>query len=317
MEDTQSSIPVSYTDDRYAIAAADEAAADGGFTLHFTQTEDFFIKFDDEYLTPRFRVHHDIARPEPDDEYLASLDMALAVLVRRAPRVFAGLTYFFDPQEIFRPCFYRLYASGQSLFFYLLRLDFGFRPGYQTIVERGDNDVSHVSHTRCLFLEPLVLPLLRVEEGGRARRYVVKSLISQTWIGEYGRGYFRQGVWMDNDLTKFFTRLFLSPDRRPYPYFPFQCNYRTICAMPLAFADESRALAAASLGEAVSFLEPALPAIQRELKVSVFSEDLPVFRDLKRRAGPAGDASWSPVSVRTYLNENGMKEYQIEEASPA
>ncbi|MBN2354146.1 MAG: hypothetical protein JXD23_16375 [Spirochaetales bacterium] len=314
MEDTQSSIPIFYTDTRYGGAAG--ASPGTGFTRHFTQSEDFFIKFDFEYLTPRFKIHHDIDEKKPDDDYLAALDGTLSILTARAPEVFFGLTYFFDPQEIFKPCFFRIHESGGELFFYLLRLDFGFRPNYQSIVDRGDNDVSHVSRTDCLFLEPLLIPLLGFEGEGASRRAVVKSLISRTWIGEYGRGYFRQGIWMDNDLTKFFTRLFLDPDRRPYPYYPFQCNYRTVCAMPASFGEESRDAAAASLKEAVASLEPALPAVQDALKKAVFSEDLPVFRELKNRALPAAGAAWKPVSIRAYLNAQGLKEYQIEDDAP-
>ncbi len=314
MEETQSSIPILYTDERYGGVSGEAPAA--RFTRHFTQSEDFFIKFDSEYLTPRFHIHHDVKEWQPDDQYLAALDNTLSPLASRAPEVFSGLTYFFDPREIFKACFFRLHESGGEPFFYLLRLDFGFRPNYQTIVDRGDNDVSHVSRTACLFLEPLLIPLRRIEEDGAGRRAIVKSLISRTWIGEYGRGYFRQGIWMDNDLTKFFTRLFLEPDRRPYPFYPFLCNYSTVCAMPAGFGAGSRDAAAASLKEAVAFLEPALPAVQDALKATAFSEDLPVFRELKSRALPSVGSAWKPVSISAYLNAQGLKEYRIENDAP-
>jgi hypothetical protein len=317
MEENTSFIPMVYTDAALtSIAPAGEPTA-GVCTRHFTQTEDFFLKLDFDYLTPRFRFHHDIARNVPDDDYLQALGETLRLLSGRLPEVFGGLTYFFDPQELFKPSFFKLYECHGSLFLYLLRLDLGFRPNYQTIVECGDNDLSHICRSDCLFLEPLLIPLVRFETEGGAARAVVKSLISQTWIGEYGRGFFRQGIWMDNDLTKFFTRLFVPPERRPYPLFPFQCNYRTFCAMPVRFTAAVHLAAAAALGEALAFIEPSLPEIQRALKLSVFSEDLPVFRELKAAAGLSIGAAWDTVSVRTYLNKNGLKEYQLEEPAPA
>jgi hypothetical protein len=288
------------------------------YTRHFTQTEDYFIRFPDEYRTPRFRIHHDYRVREPRKEYLAALEETFASLMPKAPDVFAGLTYFFDPQEIFKPCFYRLYRTDEALFLYLLRLDFGYRPHYQTIVDRGDNDVTHVARTRELFLEPLLIPLARAEyEGDRLVKAVIRPLFSETWIGEYGRGYRVQGVWMDNDLTKFFTRLFTPPDRRLYPYYPFLCKYRTVCASPAGFTEGEREALASYLDRALGFLHPVLSGIQDALKGSSFSEELSIFRVLRPRVGELGPQPGPRVRIRVYLTPDGLKEYQIEEDTPS
>jgi hypothetical protein len=315
MEERDDTLSISFTKD-FAVHAPSGVRAPQ-YTRHFTQTEDFFIRFPDEYRTPRFRIHHDYRVREPDGNYLAALEETLASLFPLAPDVFAGLTYFFDPQEILKPCFFKLYRTDGGRFLYLVRIDFGYRPHYQTIVERGDNDVTHVTRTRELFLEPLLIPLARSElEDGRLRRAVIRPLFSETWIGEYGRGYRVQGVWMDNDLTRFFSRLVTPPGQRLYPYYPFLCKYRTVCASPAGFTEGERTALSAYLGRALLFLEPALPGIQEALKGAEFSENLSVFRDLRPRVGELGPWPGTKAQVSAYLNRDGLKEYQFEEDHP-
>lgn len=312
MEERADTISFHFTKE-YPVPATEAVAAER-YTRHFTQTEDFFIRFEKAYRIPPFRIHHDYRIRQPDAGYLAALDAVMAELLSLAPDVFAGLTYAFDSQEIFKPCFYKLYATEEGVFLYLLRLDFGYRPHYQVIEERGDNDVSHATRSRSLFLEPLLIPLARTAyEGTRLHDAVIRSLFSETWIGEYGRGYRVQGIWMDNDLTKFFTRLLSAPNLRLYPYYPFLCKYRTVCAFPSGFTEEERRERAVYLGRALSFLEPALSDIQQALKRAEFSEDLPVFRKLKPLVTGLGPEPGAAVRLRAYLNEDGLKEFQLEE----
>ena len=62
---------------------------------------------------------------------------------------------------------------------------------------------------------------------GKVVAFVVKQTISQNWIGETGKGYLVRGIWMDSELTKFFSKLFLPTGKRTYPFYPFTCRYKT------------------------------------------------------------------------------------------
>jgi hypothetical protein len=91
------------------------------------------------------------------------------------------------------------------------------------------------------------------------------------------------------------------------------CKYRTVCAAPLVFSDKKRTEQAAFLDRALFFLEPALSDIQAELRQDGFSEDLSVFQALKKAAPALGVLPGLHISVRAYLTEEGLKEFQIEE----
>ncbi|HEQ71656.1 MAG TPA: hypothetical protein ENN69_04130 [Spirochaetia bacterium] len=305
-------IPIRYTNERINSRLAGLSGT-GRYSRCFTQTEDFFLRFDADYEVPRFPIHHNVQLREPDPAYLAMLENLLDTVVRLAPEVFEGLTYFFDPEEVFKPCFYRLYKKAGRQYLYLLRLDLGFRAHHQIIIDRGDNDSSHGVRTSALFVEPLCLPLEGLEErNGKLSGVWVRSFFSETWIGEYGRGYFIQGIWMDTDLSKFFTRLFLPPDRHLYPYYPLLCKYRTIAAMPIFFSRKEREQAVSVLEEAIRLISPSLTEIQDALKKSSFSDTLPIFRELKQKMDPVFPVFWENIRVRTHLNEYGRKEYTIE-----
>jgi hypothetical protein len=76
-----------------------------------------------------------------------------------APDIFSDLTYFFDPGEILKPCFYRLYRIGESYYLYLLRIDLTFRPLEAELLERGTNDVTSAYRTNRLYIESDFIPL--------------------------------------------------------------------------------------------------------------------------------------------------------------
>lgn len=283
------------------------------FDRRFSQGEDFFLHLEEPLTVPHFQIHHDVRVPEPSPAYLASLATVIEQVIQRAPQILKGLTYFFDPAEILRPCFYHVYRIEESLFLYMMRADLVMRPSEGTVIERGTNDMTPSYSTRQLFLEATVIPLsevVRVED--RVRSFRVRQTISQTWIGEFGRGYFQQGIWMDADLTKFFSRLFLPADKKIYPYYPFQCRYKTVCESIISLDPEGRAGAVPVLYRALDFLGPSMERIQEEIKNSSFSEELEIYRDLKGRIPQGWYEAWQRIKVERYLNEAEMKEYRIE-----
>ena len=168
--------------------------------------------------------------------------------------------------------------------------------------------------TRKLFLEDTIIPLAEVlrDHDGTVRAVRVLQTISQTWIGEFGRGYFQQGIWMDLDLTRFFRRLFLPAGVRSYPYFPFLCKYRTLCQSPVDLSAEGRAAAMPLLRRALGFLVPEMERILAQMRHGGFSEEMSAFRELKARVPKAWYEPWKGLRVESYLNEADRKEFRVE-----
>jgi hypothetical protein len=284
------------------------------FSRHFSHSEDFFLELEAEYTVDHLPIHHDVRRRKPDAAYRATLRDIVSRLVSLAPQALKELTYFFDPVETLRPCFYRLYTVEDRRYLYLLRADLNLRPGEATVIERGTNDTTPRFSTRRLFLEAAVVPVEGEQRiDGRLAGFRVRQTISQTWIGEFGRGYFQQGIWMDADLTKFFSRLFLPAGRRVYPFFPYLCRYKTVCASVIGLSPDKRLASVPRLDRSIGFLDPAMERIQSEMKSMSFSEELGYFRELKAKVPPAWYDDWRNVRVESYLNASEMREFRVED----
>lgn len=285
-------------------------------TLHFDHNEDFFLKLPESVTVPHFPIHHNIDQTSPNEEYIKKLYSYLEELVPMVPEVFRDLTYFFDPADIIRPGFFHLYRLKDQLFLYLLRIDLNFRTHYCEIIEKGGNDSTHTYSTTALFLENDIIPLDSVgQEKNKLRTFFIEQHLSDTWIGESGKGYFVQGIWIDRDLTKFFSKLFLPSGKRTYPYYPFPCKYQTICHSVLDYSPEGRKKHLKLLYQARNFLKPYFEEIQSTLSKTDFSEELPLFKNMKTKISSKWNDVWSPLNVEVYLNKDDMKEFQIDFAS--
>ncbi len=283
------------------------------FTRHFNYNEDFFIKLQEPVTIPSFPIHHDISKPTPTSDYTEALQQVIRNIVTLTPQIFKGLTYFFDPADIHRPGFFHLYRIKDQLFLYLLRVDLNFKTHYGEILSKGGNDATHTYKSSALFLENNLIPLSSLgEENHKVHSFFIEQHLSDTWIGEYGKGYFVQGIWIDRDLTKFFSKLFLPKNKRTYPYYPFLCKYQTICHSVLDFSPEGRKKHLKLLYRARSFLEPHFDHIQRTLKHDNFSEELPLYRQLKQKISDRWQEVWNSLTIETYLNEHDMKEFQVD-----
>ena len=283
------------------------------YTRRFSQAEDFFLQLDREILVPRFPVHHDVRRSAPEPEYIEPLRELLGSIVPALPAVFANLTYFFDPGEILRPAFFKLYRIEDVTYLYLLRLDLHFNPNLFTVVERGSNDVGPSYKTNRVFLDADVIPLEQVlYRDKRVSGFEVEQLISQTWIGETGRGYLVQGIWLDRELTKFFSKLFLPTGRRFYPYYPFTCKYRSVCHTVIDLELNGRKSLVPMLHRVRSFLIPHMEHIQEAMRRASFSPDLPEFESLREKVPERWIKQFEKLHVQAYLNEQEMKEFLLE-----
>ena len=315
MEQVKGQIHINYTDHEInqIIRSNTEDTGAPQFTLHFNQNEDFFIRSEREFAIPSFSVHHDVNVKHPEKDYLIILRALMEELVKLFPQVFEGMTYFFDPAETLRPCFFQIFRFRECQYLYLLRLDFHFKPHDCEIISQGTNDATTTFRTNNLFLEADIIPLEKtVSQNGKLQAMVIKQTVDQTWIGETGRGYFVQGIWMDSELTKFFSKLFLPPEKRIYPYYPFVCKYRTIVfnLADLSFSGRKKYLP--YLVEALKFIEPEMKRIQEALRKVEFSTDLPLFQEIKRQVPERWRDAWENIGITRYLNDKDMKEFSLE-----
>ncbi len=314
MKKKKNEIRLSSSDDRTNQLLSElNADTDKNLEIRFNYNEEFFIKLPETVTVPHFPIHHDIGETTPDEDYRRDLFTFLEKTVRMVPEIFSGLTYFFDPADTTRPGFFHLYRMKDQLFLFLLRVDLNFRTHYGEIIEKGGNDSTHTYNTSSLFLENDIIPLSSLgEENKRVKSFFIEQHLSDTWIGESGKGYFVQGIWIDQELTRFFSRLFIPSGKRIYPYFPFPCKYQTICHPVADFSPQGRRNHLKLLYQARSFLLPHFEKIQEILSKDNFSEDLPFFRELKARVPEQWNDIWDPLKVKVYLNDEGMKEFEVE-----
>lgn len=283
------------------------------FSRRFGQGEEFLLCLPSRFLVPSLPIHHDVRVREPSAEYrekILSLVRELGLLV---PGVLEGLSFMFDPGETLRPSFFQLFRIAETPYLFLLRLDLQWRPQEHETLSRGDNDRTAEYRSRRLYLESDLIPLEEVlTENSRITGFRIRRSVSRTWIGEKGRGYFSQGIWIDQDITRFFSRLFLPPEKRLYPYFPYTCKHRAICRTVVEPEAGKRKRLVPLLHRARLFLEPRMGEIEAALKTADFSEDLESFRKLKALIPRDWYEEWENTRVRPFLNEWDMKEYELE-----
>jgi hypothetical protein len=314
---TGNTIHCSYSDPEVNRLLADPPAAGSGFSRHFNQVEEFFLRLRGEYAVPQLPIHHDVRRREPDASYRRLLAEVLQQLVALAPEVFRGLSHVFDPTETLRPSFFSLYRIDDRRYLYLVRVDLMYRPQVHRVLHKGTNDFTPAYSTDQLFLEAILVPLEEaVARDGRVHELKIEQTISNTWIGEKGRGYFVQGIWIDNDLTRFFSKLFLPPGARLYPFFPFVCKYKTVCQSVIRFDAATSRRDLPLLHRVLEFLRPSLARIESSMKSGGFSEDNPMFQELKARVPDGWHRVWEGLRLEPYLNDQDMKEFRVDE-SPA
>lgn len=317
MEQLLNEIRIAYIDSgiNQVLAGIPESALNAPYAMRFNQGEEYFVELGSPLLVPHLPIHHDIRTPVPPADYAAAIRDVVLQLSSIMPECFSGLTYFFDPAEILKPCFYRLYKVESDVYLYLLRVDLLPKPFDAETIEPGTNDRTPAYSTRRVYLESELIPLEAVMwEAGRVKAFRIKQLISQTWIGETGKGYLVRGVWMDSDLSKFFTKLFLPAGKRVYPFYPLFCKYKTLCCMPPVLSADGRRSLIPLLHKAAQFLAPEIGRIQDVLRNAKFDESLPEFKTLRDKVPESWKAPLASYSILAYLNDREQKEYSLDHA---
>lgn len=312
METTYTNITISDTSKQIDNIIAVNSRKDT-FTNHFNQSEEFFVKLEKEFIVPQFPVHHDSSIKSPKKEYLDALINLMQQIIPFTSSIFSNLSYFFDQTEIFHPSFYQIYKYKEQLYLYLIRLDLLYKPSDGIIIQQGSNDVTNSYKTRHLYLETDMIPITGyITKDGRISGFKVEQNISDTWIGESGRGYLLEGIWMDLELTKYFSKLFIPEGKKIYPYYPFTCKYRTFCHTLADLSAEGRKKHLLYLHTAKIFVLPHLEKIQEELKKNSFNQNLPGFKNFRKNVPDFWEKVWENLNIKTYLNSKDMKEFLVE-----
>ncbi|MFW6215633.1 MAG: hypothetical protein ACOC45_06770 [Alkalispirochaetaceae bacterium] len=312
MEQVLGEIAVPFSDGEINRVLKSSAGEPASITRHYTQGEDFFIKLPDGVEVPSFPIHHDVRVRNPDDRYLEKLRGLVEDIHRVVPQLLFDMTYMFDPGDILRPSFYQLYRIGGQPYLYLVKLDLLFRHHAHEVIEKGSNDETPRYKTRRITLEADFIPLKSIlTENEKVHAFKVDQYISDTWIGETGRGYFVQGIWLDTELTKFFSKLFAPEGKRLYPFYPVNCKYRSICYSVIDVDPEGRKRRLPELHRIRQFLAPHMEEIQEALREESFSPDLETYRNLRNNIPEQLRDLWKDVKVRAYLNDEEMKEFEV------
>ena len=280
----------------------------------YNQSEEFFLLLESEYTVPQLSIHHDVRKSIPAPRYSAAMGRVIEELAAIAPGLFREVTYYFEPSDTLHPRFFRLYEIEGRRYLFLMRLDLTYRAQEHVLLVRGTNDLTASYSSSRLYVDALFIPLDATDPGDGSS-FRVNQSFSETWLGERGRGYFVQGIWIDHDLTKFFSKLFLPKGAKTYPFYPFACRYRTVCQTVIDLAPEHRHSRLPYLHQALQYIAPETTRIERDLRTESFSENLAVFREMKSALPSFWDGFYGDLQVKAYLNETGMREFRLENAS--
>jgi len=277
----------------------------------FSQSEDYYLQLTDPFSVPSLPIHHDVNSHKPVRAYLTGLRYVVRELAERLPSWFHGLRHVFTGRDVLRPAFYYLQSFGDAMYLLLLRIDLTYDPMRHEAEERTTNDLTPRYRTDRLPVEADIVPLTDVHEADPYGYLAIEQSVSETWIGESGRGYFVQGMWLDRELSKFFTKLFLPPGKRIHPYYPVSCKYRSVTHALLDFGANARREGARFLHEARCFLLPYLRDIEASLHDDDFSEELPRFRHIRSQVPTHLTERFRSLRVKPFLNEQEMREFVV------
>jgi hypothetical protein len=274
----------------------------------FNQEEEFFLVLDRPFVVPSFEIHHTVSSLVPGPGYLDALRQLVRSWVDLVPEVFAGLSWYFNPRDLFHPVFVQVLSARGQRFLSLLRPDLTFRGRHGEILDRGSNDLTPRYSTRTLFLEAEALPLATWETGPEGKKLFLAKLFEDTYHGEQGLGYLRTGRWIDTEITKLLTRAVVAPGTKTFPFYPLRCRHQTLSVGCVDLTEAGRKRAASHLAAAWPLVAPWAEALQRELKDEGARE--PLADRMKAQWGDRLSHRWGGYRLEAYLNDHDQKEYR-------
>ncbi len=316
MEKLLDTINFKYSDPEISALLADISDQKTGYSIRFNQNEDAFIECGKSFRVPTFPVHHNVQDIKPSEQYLNSLRTLTAVLINEFPDIFLSTRYFFDPAEILRPCFIQVFRVEESYYLYLFRPDFNIRISDSSIIRQSTNDATAEFETDKLYFESLFIPISKPDITTSGGQIPIKRLFRSTWVGESGTGYHINGQWIDRELTKMLSALYLPEGHKIYPYYPFRCDFNTVCFFPADISPRGRKNFLSYMHKALPLIEPSLPEIEEGIKNEQYSKTHPLYIKLKKNFTPEWTKIWTSLKIKPYLNENDMREYSLEYQFP-
>jgi hypothetical protein len=284
------------------------------YTCHYNSSEEMFLKFDKSLTVPAMPIHHDVRDSRAGREYSKSIVEVVRGVMESLPGFLNGMKYYFDPRDVHRPTFYQLYKIQHMNYLYQLKFDLTFHPSHHRVLTQGSNDVSPKFETNRLIIEADFIPIVQIDKVDGFPSLIIEESITDTWIGETGRGYYLQGIWLDREITKFFSKLFLQPGQRMYPFYPIHCKYQAICQSLNVFSPEARKKRLAAHHNIRRFILKYLDNIEAALRNNEFSEDLDAFSMIRQKVPAPLINVWKDVSVKAYLNNDDIREYLVEDS---
>ena len=175
-----STLQVSYIDKELNALLENLSDTQPSYSMHFNHNEEFFLELSESFDVPHLPIHHDVRLRKPDSGYIDGLKHVISQLVVLAPDLFRRVTYFFDPEEIFKPRFFSLYRLEDKRYLYMLELDLMYRAQESGIIEKGSNDISPHFRSSHLYAEGIVIPLENVSvKEGTIESFQIRQTLAQ------------------------------------------------------------------------------------------------------------------------------------------
>lgn len=258
-----------------------------------------------------FPIHHDYRDPNPHPVYHEAITNMFSQFKLQLPFSLPMLQWGFDPRKILQPTLYHEIEHQGNRFLFVVQFDLSFRSYWHRSLRRGDNNWTTEYETRRVMMSFDFLPLdLKLSDSND---YYVHQFFDSTWIGEEGRGYYLQGIWMDDDLTEFFS-LFLMPDLEAYyPFFPLRCRYQSLSANTWKLSHDGVPKLLEFLTPIMSIPKSSLKEIQQQLKKSDSKQRAQLAQTYRSKLGispPSQDSL--PKIIEKRIAPNGLVEYVID-----
>ncbi len=279
--------------------------------IFVTQNEEIYYLLSEPIRIKSFPIHHDLRHDQPYETYKQVIESTFSQVIPQIPNVFEGTQWRFEARDPFHPSFFQVFDCNGRSYVFLIRFDLSLRPRLSTVLSKGTNDMTADFETHYLFVTPEILPLdttLSTDD-----KLFVLWLFNSTWIGEKGRGYYLQGIWMDDSITQLVSRLISPPGTSLHPFFPIKCRYQSLSATLLFPTPIARKSVVTNLDTVLSALNGRFIEVQENLRNLDDAKALKLEDEL-RGQHLLKLQTMLPIFASPQINTWNMKEYRVYES---
>ncbi|NNM67094.1 MAG: hypothetical protein HKM06_03660, partial [Spirochaetales bacterium] len=138
----------------------------------------------------------------------------------------------------------------------------------------------------------------------------LQRLFGKTWKGEVGLGYLRQGIWIDQEISKFLSFAVLGPKAKIHPHYPLACRLNTLALRVPEMNPQGRAEACDDLTLAWDFFSPWAGEIEEHLFHTRFHKESQFFLEVCAQVPAALGRRFKNFQIEGYLDFAGQKEFR-------